>query len=344
MTIILDNLFSAGHVILDNLQNGADPLPSITSIGTCRDGASCVLTVTNASNSGNAVYLNGATQEITAESSTEITFTVDGNFSYRDASVEIVIEDEDGFQSAAKLATLLPETGYRTVIISVTPPADTTSRISSTPDIAIGDQIIYGDVTGTGDEFDVDVFVNGVCRWLPAPVVEAMKARIFDGAETSAAITQTFEPLPIDLVTVPDVVGDTQAVATATLEGLTLVVVPVTAYSASVAVGLVIATQPAAGLEVPEQSAVEVTVSLGVAPPTMPNLVGQSVSNARAQLISLELNPVVQYVRNDAEFGEVLQQGVVPGTVIVAGTDVSLLVSAGPTDNSKPPGVIRLRR
>jgi hypothetical protein len=343
MTIVLDNLFSAGHIILDNLQNGADPLPSVTTVGTLRDGASCVLTVANASTSGNKVYMGNALQTITAESATEITFTVDGNFSYKDSSVEIVIEDADGFQSAAKLATLLPETGYRTTIIAVAPPADTTSRISSTPDIAIGDQIIYGDVTGTGvDETDVDVFVNGVIRWLPA--VETMQVRIFDGAETSAAATMTFDPAPVTLVTVPDVVGDTQAVATSTLEALTLVVVPVSAYHASIAVGLVIATQPAAGLEVPEQSAVEVVISLGPAPPTMPNLVGSTVASARSQLISLGLNPVVQYIRDNADFGEVLAQGVVPGTVIVAGTDVSLLVSAGPDDDSKPPGEIRLRR
>lgn len=329
--MLFDTLANSGDVIFDNLED-TEALPSITTVGTLRDGASCVLTVANASISGNHVYMAGVEQTITAESATEITFTVDGNHSYKDSSVEIVIEDADGFQSAAKLATLLPETGYRTTIISVAPPADTTSRISSTPDIAIGDQIIYGAVTGTAvDENDVDVFVNGVVRWLPE--VETMQVRIFDGAETSAATTQTFDPAPAVLVTVPDVVGDTQAVATSTLEALTLVVVPVSAYHATVAVGLVIATQPAAEIQVPEQSAIEIVVSLGVAPPTMPNLVGQTVASARSTLASLGLVPRVQYVRDDADFGEVLAQGVVPGTVIVAGTDVSLLVSAGPTDD-----------
>lgn len=331
--MLFDTLTNSGDVIFDNLDD-TEAQPSITTVGTCTDAASCVLTVVNASESGNKVYLAGTTQTVTDESTTEITFTVDGNNSYRDSSVEIVIEDADGFQSAAKLATLLPRSGYRTRNITVTPPADTTSRIASDPDIEISDQIIYGGVTGTDvDEDDVDVFANGVARRLPE--VETMEVYIFDGIETAGPATQTFGPAPEDLVTVPNVVGATQAAATTTLLNNTLIAVVVTAYSASVQEGRVIATQPAAGQEVPEESAVEIVVSLGTAPATMPNVVGQAIGSAASSISSLGLIAVPRYIQDEADFGEVLAQSLAPGSLIEAGTEVHLLVSGGPDMGSE---------
>jgi hypothetical protein len=328
MTLVFDSLRSGGSLILDNLQGTPDTLPSIVSVGTLRDGASCVLTVTNASATGNTVYMDGVVQTITAESAIEITFTVDGTFSYKDSSVGIVIEDDGGFQSAEKTATLLPPTGYRTVILTVAPPADQTSRISSVPDLAIGDQIIYGNVTGTDmDENDVDVFVNGVARRLPA--VETMDVMIHDGSQTSVAVTQVFDDPPAVLVTIPDVVGDTQASAVIELQELGLVVVPVFAYSTTVAVGLVGATQPTAGTEVPEGSAIELLISLGDPVPTMPNVVGQSIGTAVTTLMSLGLVAVARYVNDEADFGEVLEQSIAAGQAIDVGSEVNLLVSAG---------------
>lgn len=68
------------------------------------------------------------------------------------------------------------------------------------------------------------------------------------------------------LVPVPDVVGETQAAGTATLEGDLFVVAVATAYSSTVAAGLIISTSPAAGVEAVEGSTVTITVSLGEAP------------------------------------------------------------------------------
>lgn len=67
-------------------------------------------------------------------------------------------------------------------------------------------------------------------------------------------------------VTVPDVVGDTQANATAALEGAGFVVSVQEQYSNSVAVGLVIGQQPSGGAEVPAGSVVVIVVSLGDEP------------------------------------------------------------------------------
>lgn len=67
-------------------------------------------------------------------------------------------------------------------------------------------------------------------------------------------------------VTVPDVVGDTQAAGTATIEGLGLTVSVTTAYSSVVAAGLIISQDPAGGVEVAPGSNVAIVVSLGDAP------------------------------------------------------------------------------
>lgn len=69
-------------------------------------------------------------------------------------------------------------------------------------------------------------------------------------------------------ITVPDVVGQSQASGTAELEGVGFVVQVATAYSNVVALGDIISQSPAAGAEVPEGSTVIITVSLGPEPVT----------------------------------------------------------------------------
>lgn len=67
------------------------------------------------------------------------------------------------------------------------------------------------------------------------------------------------------LVTVPDVVGDTQAAATATLQGDGFVVAIVQDYSATVPSGNVASQSPAAGVDANPGSTVTLTISLGPA-------------------------------------------------------------------------------
>jgi beta-lactam-binding protein with PASTA domain len=67
-------------------------------------------------------------------------------------------------------------------------------------------------------------------------------------------------------VAVPDVVGETQAAGTATLEGDGFVVAVETAYSSLVAAGLIISQAPAGGASAASGSVVTITVSLGEAP------------------------------------------------------------------------------
>jgi hypothetical protein len=71
-------------------------------------------------------------------------------------------------------------------------------------------------------------------------------------------------------VTVPDVVGQSQAAGTATLEGDGFVVAVGTAYSSTVPAGEIISQSPAGGVEAPAGSTVTITVSLGEAPAPPP--------------------------------------------------------------------------
>ncbi|MGD1062685.1 MAG: SBBP repeat-containing protein, partial [Terracidiphilus sp.] len=78
-------------------------------------------------------------------------------------------------------------------------------------------------------------------------------------------------------VSVPNVVGDTQAVATTAITGAGLVVGTVTtASSPTVASGSVISESPVAGTSVNSGSAVNLVVSTGPAQVTVPNVVGVS--------------------------------------------------------------------
>lgn len=65
---------------------------------------------------------------------------------------------------------------------------------------------------------------------------------------------------------VPDVTGETQAAGTATLEGEGFVVAVETAYSDSVAEGLIISQVPTGGSFAASGSTVTITVSLGIQP------------------------------------------------------------------------------
>src|SRR5271170_3948416 len=86
-------------------------------------------------------------------------------------------------------------------------------------------------------------------------------------------------------VTVPNVVGDTQAAATSAITGASLVVGTVTmASSATVAVGNVISQMPVAGTSVAGGSAVSLTVSSGASS----DIVTSRYDNARSGVNSNE--------------------------------------------------------
>lgn len=80
------------------------------------------------------------------------------------------------------------------------------------------------------------------------------------------ALNLGFAASPPGLVTVPDVVGETQAQATTDITALGLTASVTSAYSSTVAAGLVVSQVPTGGSQVAPGSDVAIVVSLGPQP------------------------------------------------------------------------------
>lgn len=137
-----------------------------------------------------------------------------------------------------------------------------------------------------------------------------------------------------DTVTVPDVSGQTQDAARATLEALGLTVGNVsTADDASQDKDRVISTTPAAGSTAKKGDPIALVVASGdVKVPD--NLVGKSQADvvAAIQAVGLQTNVVTQY--NDASAGTVYGVSPNEGQKVSKGQTVTVYVSEGPSGES----------
>jgi eukaryotic-like serine/threonine-protein kinase len=142
-------------------------------------------------------------------------------------------------------------------------------------------------------------------------------------------------------VKVPDVVGQTFAVAQAQLQAKKLT--PVRGpdqYDATTPAGNVLTVKPDVNAEVKPGTKVTVTVSKGRPPVTVPNVVGQNVAQAQPALEQQGLIVDVEQVdRPDRPAGEVLDQDPKPGTGVERNTHIKLKVSKGPALVVVPPVV-----
>ncbi len=131
---------------------------------------------------------------------------------------------------------------------------------------------------------------------------------------------------------VPKVAGLSQSDAETALKEAGLALGKVTTkYSSTVAKGKVISSDPGAGKPLRADTAVRLTVSKGVQPVTVPNLVGTEATAAQKKLLDLGLKPKVTGEKFSTKVakGDVLSQSPKSGTV-PKGTEVSLVVSKGP--------------
>jgi serine/threonine-protein kinase len=94
--------------------------------------------------------------------------------------------------------------------------------------------------------------------------------------------------------------------------------------------GKVTATSPPAGKSVPKGTTVRVNVMSGPQQLSVPNVVGESVTTALANLHSAGFNGNPTIVPSDAPQGQVIHQNPAPGSSEAKGTTVDLQVSAGP--------------
>ncbi|MDF2978647.1 MAG: Serine/threonine protein kinase PrkC, regulator of stationary phase [Actinomycetospora sp.] len=131
-------------------------------------------------------------------------------------------------------------------------------------------------------------------------------------------------------VAVPAVVGQPQAAALQALStaGLRPTVVPVA--SPPQEVGQVVTTNPSSGIDVPPGSVVELRVGRGPDNVQVPDLVGQTATEAQAsvQRLGLSLAPVPQQreVDDSTQVGRVLSQDPAAGQFLAPGTPVLLTI------------------
>jgi len=127
-------------------------------------------------------------------------------------------------------------------------------------------------------------------------------------------------------VTVPDVTGQTQAQATSALEAARLTAAPTTTSSCTTADnGNVVTQDPVAGTSVGKGTSVTIGVC-SVAPPTVPNVIGESQAAAINTLQAQGLATVTTTISNcsTADNGNVVTEDPAGGTAVAQGSTVSI--------------------
>jgi serine/threonine-protein kinase len=140
-------------------------------------------------------------------------------------------------------------------------------------------------------------------------------------------------------VPTPNVVGQSVEIARTTLatRGLTLEIAS-EQFSETVPANTVLATDPAAGDSIRENSAVSATISQGPERYTVPDVHGKSIAAATATLSALPvtLGTQTQVFDNTAPAGTVAGTDPAAGTSVKRDTAVNLLISKGPEPVAVP--------
>jgi serine/threonine-protein kinase len=139
-------------------------------------------------------------------------------------------------------------------------------------------------------------------------------------------------------VSVPNVVGDTTAQATQTLQNEHLTVGSTSFKTSNTAKGLVVSTDPKAGSSVGRNSAVNLVVSDGPNIPTVqvPTVTNVQLAVAIQRLTAANLTYKVKYTNSNQPVGTVLSQSPAGGSMIKANVPVTLTVSGTQTSVQVP--------
>lgn len=139
----------------------------------------------------------------------------------------------------------------------------------------------------------------------------------------------------VQLVRVPDVVGERLRVAEGRLQGAGFRVEVERRFNPAPQ-GEVLEQEPPGGREVEEGSTVTLTVSRGPKPKAVPDVVGMSQDEATSTLQEAGFEVGVQEQESDAEAGIVIDQDPDAGTEAEPGSTVTIVVSTGPQTTVVP--------
>lgn len=142
------------------------------------------------------------------------------------------------------------------------------------------------------------------------------------------------------LLTVPNVVGQTESAARAAIGNAHLIVDSTTSRHDPVAAGLVVSQSPAGGSQVVTGSSVSLVLSLGpVMQVAVPNLIGQAQTQAQllANGAGLALGALMTVHHPSVLAGLVIAQSPVADTLVDLGTTIAITVSLGPDLPPPPP-------
>ncbi|MGH8970103.1 MAG: PASTA domain-containing protein, partial [Actinomycetes bacterium] len=170
-------------------------------------------------------------------------------------------------------------------------------------------------------EYDETVAADHVLRTDPGP-----NERIKEGGTIKVVLSKGPERYAV-----PGVTGLTEEAARRAITGTHLAVGDVKRkYSDTVDEGRVISADPAAGTKLKRDSAVNLVVSKGIEPVAVPDVVGDEVDDARAEIGEAQLGvSVSERFDEKVEAGLVISQSPRGGTA-PKGSEVKLVVSKGP--------------
>lgn len=134
------------------------------------------------------------------------------------------------------------------------------------------------------------------------------------------------------VVSVPGVVGATEADAAKALDALKLSIEKTYEYSDTVAAGSVISQNPTAGSTLTEGAKVKLVISQGVKSTVVPSVVGKESATAQSEIAAagLVVSGITEEYHDTIAKGIVLKQSVEGGKTVANGTGVSLVISKGP--------------
>ncbi|HMF97418.1 MAG TPA: PASTA domain-containing protein, partial [Vicinamibacterales bacterium] len=165
---------------------------------------------------------------------------------------------------------------------------------------------------------------------LPLGLIQTLSTTFTPDNKTLFKTTTASVTIDVVMV-VPDVVGQSQAIATTTLTQAGLTVGTVTqASSLTVPAGAVISQTPPGNTETGVVGPVDLVVSTGAV--SVPNVVGltQSAASAAITNASLTVGPVTSTSSTTVASGLVISHNPTAGTQVTAGSAVALVVSSGP--------------